>query len=263
MFFYDLFRVCLFWVKITSGNGDVWLVRKIEFSGNWFLLTEKKWLWLRKTFYIHFHFKGFLEREREREREQASAREEEDRAPVQSDDRRRTSSSSPRRSRELQSDDCDPSVRCFARSRSMLREIAPSIAISRRRSQSRLREIAPSIAVVGLEPRSTAPSNPFERRSLMIFFLGFFWVLSVFFWVCLFLLLFQTPENFFQKIFWNATKHMKTFSFPENSISEKWNIFRKCFYTNQTQPYIGFFFPTVFLQNFQLETNHYSWWVGP
>ena len=53
---------------------------------------------------------------------------------------------------------------------------------------------------------------------------------------CLFLLLFQTPENIFRKIFWNATKHMKTFSFLENSISEKWNIFWKCFYTNQTQP---------------------------
>ena len=55
-------------------------------------------------------------------------------------------------------------------------------------------------------------------------------------WVCLFLLLFQTPENIFRKFFWNGTKHMKTFSFLKNSISGKWNIFRKCFYTNQTQP---------------------------
>ena len=29
---------------------------------------------------------------------------------------------------------------------------------------------------------------------------------------------------------------MKTFSFSENIISEKWNIFRKCFYTHQTEP---------------------------
>ena len=43
--------------------------------------------------HFHFHFKVFPEKERERER--ASAREEEDRAPVQSDDRRRTPSSSP------------------------------------------------------------------------------------------------------------------------------------------------------------------------
>ena len=72
-------------------------------------------------------------------------------------------------------------------------------------------------------------SNPVEHRASI-------WVLSVFFWVCLFLL-FQTPKNIFRKFFWNATKHMKTFSFPENSISGRWNIFRKCFYTNQTQPY--------------------------
>ena len=28
----------------------------------------------------------------------------------------------------------------------------------------------------------------------------------------------QTLENIFRNIFWNATKHMKTFSFPENRI---------------------------------------------
>ena len=32
----------------------------------------------------------------------------------------------------------------------------------------------------------------------------------------------QTPENIFQKIFWNATKHWKIFSFPENSVSGKY-----------------------------------------
>ena len=49
----------------------------------------------------------------------------------------------------------------------------------------------------------------------------------------------QTSENIFRNIFWNATKHMKIFSFSENSISRKISIFRKYFYTNQTQPYIG------------------------
>ena len=34
--------------------------------------------------------------------------------------------------------------------------------------------------------------------------------------ICVFLLLFQTPENIFRNIFWNATKHMKTFSFSRN-----------------------------------------------
>ena len=32
----------------------------------------------------------------------------------------------------------------------------------------------------------------------------------------------QTSENIFRNIFWNATKHMKTFYFLENSISEKY-----------------------------------------
>ena len=32
----------------------------------------------------------------------------------------------------------------------------------------------------------------------------------------------QTSENIFRKFFWNAPKHMKTFSFPENSISGKY-----------------------------------------
>ena len=32
----------------------------------------------------------------------------------------------------------------------------------------------------------------------------------------------QTLENIFQSIFWNATKHLKIFSFPENSISRKY-----------------------------------------
>ena len=32
----------------------------------------------------------------------------------------------------------------------------------------------------------------------------------------------QTSENIFRNIFWNATKHMKTFSFPENSIFGKY-----------------------------------------
>ena len=75
--------------------------------------------------HFHFHFKVFPEKERERER--ASAREEEDRAPVQSDDRRRTPSSSP----------IQP--RCRSRSiapiaiGAVLRKIAIDNAISRRR----------------------------------------------------------------------------------------------------------------------------------
>ena len=120
--------------------------------------------------HFHFHFKVFLERERERESERASALEEEDRAPVQFDDRRRTPSSSPRRSRELQYDDRDP------RSRSTLREIA----------------------VVELELAKHRAIEP-SRASIVDDFFSRLWL--VFFWVCLFLLLFQIPENIFRKIF--------------------------------------------------------------
>ena len=46
----------------------------------------------------------------------------------------------------------------------------------------------------------------------------------------------QTPELIFRKMSFVTSKHMKTFSFSENSISGKLNIFQKCFYANQTQP---------------------------
>ena len=39
----------------------------------------------------------------------------------------------------------------------------------------------------------------------------------------------QALENIFQNIFWNATKHLKIFSFPENSISRKYLFSRKYF----------------------------------
>ena len=39
----------------------------------------------------------------------------------------------------------------------------------------------------------------------------------------------QTSENIFRNIFWNATKHMKTFSFPENSIFGKYLFSRNTF----------------------------------
>ena len=48
----------------------------------------------------------------------------------------------------------------------------------------------------------------------------FFWVLSVFFWVLTLPSSFPNTKKIFQKIFWNATKHMKTFSFPEMLLHE-------------------------------------------
>ena len=145
------------------------------------------------------------------------------------------------REREREGEACTHQRRSHALSSSLLRSQAPapSIAISRHRLRSHLRadrarswltlrKIKPSIAIspsrrsrsceaarcfVRLRSmvwssdwslQSTAPSNPVERQASI--------------WVCLFLLLFQTPKNIFRKIFENAIKHMKTFSFPENGI---------------------------------------------
>ena len=59
----------------------------------------------------------------------------------------------------------------------------------------------------------------------------------------------QTPENIFHNIFLNATKHLKIFSFPKNSISGKYSIFRKYFYTNQTQPKCCHYLPSIWCCN--------------
>ena len=94
------------------------------------------------------------------------------------------------------------------RERSRRIEIAIDSAISRttmfvrsrRRSRSR-------------ERRDRAGEITISDRDRWWFFSGL-WL--VFFWICVFLLLFQTPENIFRKIFWNATKHMEKFSFSGN-----------------------------------------------
>ena len=219
--------------KCFSGNVGVWLVWKIEFFGNWFPLTEKKRLWLRKSFYTFIFTSKYFRREREREREEiAQIGEREEEETSQSTDR--TVDRDPRsRSREAlrwsrscetlidASRDRDRRERCFSRSHRRSRDRAMFFWVL---------SVEPSRASIAISPLVELAS----WASIVDDF--FFWVLSVFFWVCLFLLLFQTLENIFREIFWNATKHMKTFSFPKNSISGKWNIFRKCFYTNQTQP---------------------------
>ena len=106
------------------------------------------------------------------------------------------------------------------------------------------------IAPISLFPDLVSPS--FVDRIWWIFF--FYWVLFlclsieklyyIFVWklrkyeknvrnkkkIC-FLYYFQqhnqTLKNIFQNIFWNATKYLKIFSFPENSISEKYLFFGK------------------------------------
>ena len=46
----------------------------------------------------------------------------------------------------------------------------------------------------------------------------------------------QTLENIFQNIFWNATKHLKIFSFPKNIFTWKYFTLGKYFTFNQMQP---------------------------
>ena len=127
--------------------------------------------------------------------------------------------------------------------RSTLSKIALSIAILR--SGAVLREIVIDGAVVELELVKHRAVEPSRASSVNLGAVFVFLVLS---FPCS---IFQTPENIFRKIFWNTTKHIKTFFFPENSISGKWNIFRKCFYANQTQPkffylcHSSHLFPTI------------------
>ena len=137
-----LFRLCLFWVKITSGNAFP-KMRLFGWSGK-FYFPEIEIRWPKKKAFDHgnaftllFSLQSISEKW-EREKERARARER--RRSSQFDDRRRTTSSSPRRSRELQSDDREdstsssssPRSRLMARSREGEIAIAPSITISDR-----------------------------------------------------------------------------------------------------------------------------------
>ena len=90
---------------------------------------------------------------------------------------------------------------------------------------------------------------------LMIFFSGFCFCFCIEEWMilyiclvaekmwatsrkCVFYGIFKnlTPENIFQNIFWNATKHLKIFSFPKNSISRKYLFSRKYFTWTKHSP---------------------------
>ena len=168
--------------------------------------------------HFHFHFKVFSKREKERER----AREKEDRAPIQSDDRRRTSRSSPRRSHEFQSDDRNPRLR----SREALRQLRLARCFTRscRRSRSRLHKIALSIAidgtVVGLELTKHHVVKPSWASIVDDFFPRFCPCFSGF----IFSFFFSKHQKiFFGKFFEmqpNAWKHFpfRKIAFPENGI---------------------------------------------
>ena len=130
----DRFRLCLFWVKITSGNAFPEM-RLFGWSGK-FYFPEIEIRWPKKKAFDHgnaftllFSLQSISEKW-EREKERARARER--RRSSQFDDRRRTTSSSPRRSRELQSDDREDGTSSSSspRSRSMARAREGEIAIN-------------------------------------------------------------------------------------------------------------------------------------
>ena len=192
--------------KCFSGNEGIWLVRKI-FSRNWFPLTQKKRLWLRKWISVPIFTSNEIWRERERERERERKREKHN----QSAPFARPSSSRRRSQAPMPSIAIRDREHAFAPIviGAVLRKIAPSIAIS---PSCRSRSTARSS---NWSSRSTTPSNPVERRASI-------WMLCLFFWFCLFpCSIFQTPKNIFQKIFWNTIKHIKIFFFSEYNISEK------------------------------------------
>ena len=178
----DQLRLCLFLMKITSGNAfRKWgclvgpensIFRKLKSVD-----PKKKPLTTEMLLHFYFSFKAFPENERERGRERARAR------------KRRRSSPRSRAPTPVRDRDRDPRSRLTVRSREGKIAI---FARSRRRSCGR------------------RTGNIFVVDDF--FFLG----CGLCFLICVFLLFFQTPENIFRKIFWNATKHMEIFSFSGN-----------------------------------------------
>ena len=97
----------------------------------------------------------------------------------------------------------------FRKKRERERERERESARERERERERVRE----------REREIAPDRDRDvDRDRLWFFFGL-WLVS--FWICVFLLLFQTPENIFRKIFWNATKHREIFSFWKYVFSGK------------------------------------------
>ena len=171
---------------------------KFHFPENGFLLTEIFTFDPEMILHPHFHFKSFPEKKREREERAQIGEHWSSIAPLVDRWAVRSSNECARRSRRS-------SIVTACRGRSQLTAWSHRSSINERcdwRDYDRRRR------------RLTSDGGEDRDRTVFSFV-----------WVCLFLLLLQTPENIFQKIFWNATKHMKTFSFLENRISGKWYIF--------------------------------------
>ena len=121
------FRVCLFWVKMISGNHfppnpHVWLQGKMKFSGNSFPVDQYLLLWPGLHFTLLFSVQiisGKRERERER-RESPDRREREREEEERAGDRRAARSSNeraPHRSRLRARSSIAPLDDCDRRSR--------------------------------------------------------------------------------------------------------------------------------------------------
>ena len=177
---------------------------------------KKKALTTEMNFRSYFHFKWIPEREREREREWASERE-----------REKHNQFAPFACTKLQS-------ALFASTSAVDRELAftpiaigavlREIAIDASRDRAVDRHLA--FAPIAIDAswdrdrrrgRRTGAREALRRRTqssverqsgCCVCFSGFVF----------FLVAFSKPENIFRKIFWNTTKHIKTFSFLENGI---------------------------------------------
>ena len=86
-----------------------------------------------------------------------------------------------------------------------------------------------------LDVAFTARSHLLLRRIWFISFAAFCFFCRIWCIFCKNVWMNQIPKLIFRKTNFVTAKHMKTFSFSENSISGKWNIFRKYFYANQCQ----------------------------
>ena len=207
---------------------------------------KKKALTTEMNFRSYFHFKWIPERERERERERESAREEGElqSSPTIADDLqsslvqsisstrcRSQSREAPRRSLSREAligamlceiaidaswDRAIDRDLAFARSRSTLREISVACDLTKHHA------VEPSRASTLVEHCAVERSQAPRRRTQSSVSLGLSFPSS-----------FPNTRKYFSE---NFLKYNQT---HENIfLSEKWNIFRKCFYMNQTQPKI-------------------------
>ena len=230
-------RLCLFWVKITSGNAFPEM-RLFGCSGK-FYFPEIEIRWPKKKVFDHgnhftllFSLQSISEKW-ERERESARARLRSRRQTFQSPliaiasdravDRDRTGSRRWSRSHRIApliaiSPSRDHTGSEIAIDASRDRAVDRDLAFARSRRWSRSREEGEITIAISDRDRRRGRRTVF---SVVVddFFSGL-WL--VFFWICVFLLLFQTPESIFRKIFWNATKHhgniflFRKLAFPKN-----------------------------------------------